>query len=97
MKNLRYKVISNNYPISAGEIRVEADSLEAVMICRYSKNLDFNSKEVLGMLNMVNYVMLDKYHFLQDVRHCLVRAHMKTQQINITEYVMGFFELHENY
>lgn len=91
------EVIPEDAPIIAGEIRVEAESLANVAVVRYSKNLDMNSAKVIGTFDLFDYIMLDKYHFLKDIKQCIVRAHLKPQNVRITTYVMDFFMFEENY
>lgn len=92
---MKYDVIPANTTIKAGEIRVEAESLERVSVCRYSKDRDPNSGCVIDTLDLFDYIMQDKYEFLQDVKNSILRAHMKPQNVRITKEVMDFFA-HEN-
>lgn len=92
-----HEVIPNDAPIKAGEIRVEAKNYDRVCIFRYSRNLDYNSGFIIAEFNMNDYIMLNKKIFLDEVDRYVVRAHMDSQKIRITQYVIEYFDSGELY
>ncbi len=88
---MKYEVIPVNGSIKAGEIRVEQENEGRVSICRYDRDLDPESAELIGQLDLFDYIMQDWYHFLRDIELSILEARVEPENVRIVLSVREWF------
>lgn len=89
---MKYVVVPLNASIEAGEIRVEEETDGRISICKYSRDRDPESAEVIGYLDLVDYIMLDWYHFLRDIKQSILEAREQPDNVRIAFSIRELFK-----